>query len=160
MKRHLGWNWFQYPICFNLSLLKIPLRLFKSDLDADESFRKFEMKEMKVLLADDEDEFVKTLAERIEMRDLKSEIAFDGESALEIMDAAPRMRQDFLFGARSYYVWRRELMKQIISFKTTLRAWTWGTCPHAGSSFASTGPETPAAIPRSWAAVPYGSFSP
>jgi ActR/RegA family two-component response regulator len=35
------------------------------------------MKEMKVLLVDDEDEFVKTLAERIEIRDLKPEIAFD-----------------------------------------------------------------------------------
>ena len=47
------------------------------------------MKEMKVLLVDDEEEFVKTLAERIEMRDLKSDVALNGESALEIMDEAP-----------------------------------------------------------------------
>lgn len=44
---------------------------------------------MKVLLVDDEEEFVKTLAERIEMRDLKSDVALNGESALEIMDEAP-----------------------------------------------------------------------
>jgi len=44
------------------------------------------MKEMKVLLVDDEEEFVKTLAERIEMRNLKSDVALSGESALEIMD--------------------------------------------------------------------------
>jgi len=98
MKRHLGWNWFQYPICFNLSLLKIPLRLFKSDPDADEFFRKFEMKEMKVLLADDEDEFVKTLAERIEMRDLKSEIAFDGETPLRLWTQPPECGRAFCLG--------------------------------------------------------------
>ena len=44
------------------------------------------MKEMKVLLVDDEEEFVKTLAERIEMRNLKSDVALSGESALEILD--------------------------------------------------------------------------
>jgi len=44
------------------------------------------MKEMKVLLVDDEEEFVKTLADRIEMRNLKSDVALSGESALEIMD--------------------------------------------------------------------------
>jgi DNA-binding response OmpR family regulator len=44
------------------------------------------MKEMKVLLVDDEEEFVKTLAERIEMRDAKSEVALNGEEALKAMD--------------------------------------------------------------------------
>lgn len=44
------------------------------------------MKEMKVLLVDDEEEFVKTLAERIEMRNLKSDVALSGESALEIIN--------------------------------------------------------------------------
>jgi len=44
------------------------------------------MKEMKVLLVDDEEEFVKTLAERIEMREAKSEVALNGEEALKAMD--------------------------------------------------------------------------
>jgi DNA-binding NtrC family response regulator len=44
------------------------------------------MKEIKILLVDDEEEFVKTLAERIQMRDLGSEIALDGEHALKIVD--------------------------------------------------------------------------
>ena len=44
------------------------------------------MKEMKVLLVDDEEEFVKTLAERIEMRDVKSDVALNGEEALKTMD--------------------------------------------------------------------------
>jgi len=41
---------------------------------------------MKVLLVDDEEEFVKTLAERIEMREVKSKIALNGEEALKTMD--------------------------------------------------------------------------
>ncbi|MFO7970184.1 MAG: response regulator [Desulfobacterales bacterium] len=44
------------------------------------------MKEMKVLLVDDEEEFVKTLAERIEMREVKSKVALNGEEALKTMD--------------------------------------------------------------------------
>ncbi|MBW1848955.1 MAG: response regulator [Deltaproteobacteria bacterium] len=44
------------------------------------------MKEMKVLLVDDEEEFVKTLSERIKMRELKSDVALDGEQALKMMD--------------------------------------------------------------------------
>jgi len=44
------------------------------------------MKEMKVLLVDDEEEFVRTLSERIEMRELKSNVALSGEQALEMMD--------------------------------------------------------------------------
>ena len=44
------------------------------------------MKEMKVLLVDDEEEFVKTLAERIEMREVKSDVALNGEEALKAMD--------------------------------------------------------------------------
>jgi DNA-binding response OmpR family regulator len=44
------------------------------------------MKEMKVLLVDDEEEFVKTLSERIKMRELKSDVALDGEQALKKMD--------------------------------------------------------------------------
>lgn len=44
------------------------------------------MEEIKLLLVDDEEEFVKTLSERIHMRDLKSKIALNGEQALKIVD--------------------------------------------------------------------------
>ncbi|MBW1989524.1 MAG: response regulator [Deltaproteobacteria bacterium] len=36
----------------------------------------------KLLLVDDEEEFVKALAERLEMRDLESDTVFDGEQAI------------------------------------------------------------------------------
>jgi len=39
----------------------------------------------KILLVDDEREFVQTLSERLEMRDLGSAVAYDGESALEVV---------------------------------------------------------------------------
>ena len=41
------------------------------------------MKKMKILLVDDEKEFVETLSERMEIRDLKPDIALSGEQALE-----------------------------------------------------------------------------
>lgn len=44
------------------------------------------MKEFKVLMVDDEEDFVKTLAERMKMRDLDSDIALDGEQALQIVE--------------------------------------------------------------------------
>ncbi len=40
------------------------------------------MKNIKVLLVDDEEEFVQTLAERVRMRELGSEIALNGKEAL------------------------------------------------------------------------------
>ncbi len=40
----------------------------------------------KVLLVDDEREFVQTLSERLELRDMGSAVAYDGESALHIVD--------------------------------------------------------------------------
>jgi len=39
----------------------------------------------KVLLVDDEREFVETLSERLQMRDVGSSVVFDGESALEMV---------------------------------------------------------------------------
>ena len=39
----------------------------------------------KILLVDDEREFVQTLSERLLMRDLGSAVAYDGESALEVV---------------------------------------------------------------------------
>ena len=48
------------------------------------------MKDIKVLLVDDEVEFVQSLAERIRMRELGSEVAFDGEEALaKLKDKLP-----------------------------------------------------------------------
>ena len=48
------------------------------------------MKDFKVLLVDDEEDFVKSLSERIEMRNLGSDVALDGSQALEkIADKAP-----------------------------------------------------------------------
>lgn len=47
------------------------------------------MEQIKLLLVDDETEFVKTLSERLKMRDLDSEIALNGEEALEIVGKEP-----------------------------------------------------------------------
>ena len=44
------------------------------------------MEKIKILLVDDEKEFVETLSERIRMRDHKSDVALDGEAALKQMD--------------------------------------------------------------------------
>ena len=41
---------------------------------------------LKVLLVDDEEDLVKTMAERMEMRDLSSEVAFDGQQALKMIE--------------------------------------------------------------------------
>jgi DNA-binding NtrC family response regulator len=40
------------------------------------------MKDIKVLLVDDEEEFVKSLAERIQMREMGSDVALNGQEAL------------------------------------------------------------------------------
>jgi len=40
-------------------------------------------KKLKILLVDDEKEFVESLSERLGLRDLKVEVAYDGEQALE-----------------------------------------------------------------------------
>ncbi len=41
---------------------------------------------LKVLLVDDEEEFVRTLAERMEMREIGSEVALNGEAALDRLE--------------------------------------------------------------------------
>ena len=43
------------------------------------------MEKIKLLLVDDEEDFVRTLSERIQMRDVGSKVALDGEKALEIV---------------------------------------------------------------------------
>jgi DNA-binding response OmpR family regulator len=45
-----------------------------------------EMKKIKVMLVDDEEEFVTTLSERIQMRDFSSSVALTGEQALQFVD--------------------------------------------------------------------------
>lgn len=44
------------------------------------------MQPWKILLVDDEEDFAVTLAERLRLRGLKVETAFDGEQALEMID--------------------------------------------------------------------------
>ena len=41
---------------------------------------------IKVLFVDDEEDFVRTMAERMEMRDLGGEVAFSGQQALEMLE--------------------------------------------------------------------------
>ena len=43
------------------------------------------MKKLKVLLVDDEEEFVETLADRLKMRDLEASTAHNGEEALSVV---------------------------------------------------------------------------
>jgi DNA-binding response OmpR family regulator len=47
------------------------------------------MSQLKVLLVDDEQEFVTTLAERLELRGMHVEIAMDGEMALGLIETDP-----------------------------------------------------------------------
>lgn len=48
------------------------------------------MDKFKILLVDDEEDFVKTLSERLQMRDMDSNTAFDGEQALQVVrDGVP-----------------------------------------------------------------------
>ncbi|MGA7144125.1 MAG: response regulator [Desulfobacterales bacterium] len=47
------------------------------------------MEPMKILLVDDEQEFVTTLAERLELRNMKVMIAMSGESALGFVETDP-----------------------------------------------------------------------
>lgn len=44
------------------------------------------MSDIKLLLVDDEEDFVKTLAERLDLRDLASDTALDGRQAMEVVD--------------------------------------------------------------------------
>lgn len=43
------------------------------------------MDDIKILLVDDEEDFIKTLSERLELRDLASDTAFDGQQALRFV---------------------------------------------------------------------------
>jgi DNA-binding NtrC family response regulator len=47
------------------------------------------MSKIRVLLVDDEEDYVKAMAERMDMRDLQSEVALSGEEALEVLEDNP-----------------------------------------------------------------------
>lgn len=50
------------------------------------------MEDIRILLVDDEEEFVQALAERLNLRDLSSQTAFDGEQAMRFVgDNAPHI---------------------------------------------------------------------
>ncbi len=50
------------------------------------------MDDIRILLVDDEEEFVKALAERLSLRDLSSRTAYDGEQAMRFVgDSAPHI---------------------------------------------------------------------
>jgi len=56
------------------------------DFYQSDIYRKFDFEmPAKILLVDDEREFVQTLSERLLMRDLGTAVAYDGESALEVV---------------------------------------------------------------------------
>ena len=64
----------------------VETRVGKDFYQAD-IYRRYDFeKPSKVLLVDDEREFVKTLSERLSMRDMGSAVVYDGESALELID--------------------------------------------------------------------------
>jgi DNA-binding NtrC family response regulator len=56
---------------------------------SDPASKKLPREGLKVLLVDDEEDFVRTLSERLELRDLASEVAFSGETALSILGDEP-----------------------------------------------------------------------
>jgi two-component system, OmpR family, response regulator CpxR len=61
--------------------VKVGKAMPKSDI-----YRKYDFKTpSKILLVDDEREFVQTLSERLILRDMGSAVAYDGQSALEIL---------------------------------------------------------------------------
>jgi DNA-binding NtrC family response regulator len=47
------------------------------------------MSKIRVLLVDDEEDYVKTMAERMSMRDLQSTVALSGEEALDVLETDP-----------------------------------------------------------------------
>jgi len=65
-------------------VVSIETRLGKGFHKAD-IYRRFDFETPKLLLVDDEREFVQTLSERLSMRDIDSAVVYDGESALELM---------------------------------------------------------------------------
>jgi len=67
----------------------LPDKGIKSTSRSDPPSKKLPREGLKVLLVDDEEDFVRTLSERLELRDLASEVAFSGETALSILGDEP-----------------------------------------------------------------------
>ncbi len=65
----------------------------KKPIDIDDLIGALKKEKMKVLLVDDEKEFVESLSERLELRNLETDIAYDGEQAL---DALKEGRHDMM----------------------------------------------------------------
>jgi len=57
----------------------------KKPVEIDHLIGALKKEKMKVLLVDDEKEFVESLSERLELRNLEADIAYDGEQALEVI---------------------------------------------------------------------------
>jgi CheY-like chemotaxis protein len=57
----------------------------KKPVNIDHLIGALKKEKMKVLLVDDEKEFVESLSERLELRNLEADVAYDGEEALEAL---------------------------------------------------------------------------
>jgi DNA-binding NtrC family response regulator len=57
----------------------------KKPVDIDHLIGALKREKMKVLLVDDEREFVESLSERLELRNLEADVAYDGEQALDVL---------------------------------------------------------------------------
>ena len=58
----------------------------KKPIDVDQLFRALHEDKLKVLLVDDEQEFVESLSERLELRTIRAQVAHDGEQALKAVE--------------------------------------------------------------------------
>ncbi len=67
--------------------LKLGASVFmKKPVDIDQLVKILRKERMKVLLVDDEKEFVDSLSERLELRNVEAGIAYDGEQAIKAVD--------------------------------------------------------------------------
>jgi DNA-binding NtrC family response regulator len=57
----------------------------KKPVDVDQLLRAVQKERLKVLLVDDEKDFVENLSKRLQLRNLETRVALDGEAALEVV---------------------------------------------------------------------------
>jgi DNA-binding response OmpR family regulator len=57
----------------------------KKPVDVDQLLRAVHKERLKVLLVDDEKDFVENLSKRLQLRNLETQVALDGEAALEVV---------------------------------------------------------------------------
>ena len=73
-------------------IMAMSLELLKEKERVEEKFgeilkvEKDKKENIKVLLVDDEEEFVRTLSERIQLRDIGSKVMLDGEKAVKSLE--------------------------------------------------------------------------